>query len=275
MQEERRKEGEASVMEVELLENDKKTGKMVFILRDANPAIANAIRRNAMNEVPVMAIEDVEIRKNSSVLYDEMIAHRLGLVALKTDLESYNLPDKCKCQGAGCARCQVKLTLVADEPGVVYAEELKSKDPKIKPVFGKTPIAKLLKGQKLEIEATATLGKGSVHAKWSPGLVYYKHYPIIKVVSEIKDSSLVEKFPGIFEEKAGKIIINEKEFVKSHLTDSIDEVTSGAVRLEEEQDDFVVFCESFGQLECKEIIEEAIKILDEKVSEFQKEFGKK
>ncbi len=262
-------------MEIEILENDKKSNKLIFVLKDANTSIANALRRIAVDEVPVMAIEDVEIRKNSSVLYDEIIAHRLGLVPLKTDLESYNLPSGCKCEGAGCARCQAKLTLSYDDAGIVFSEELKPKDPKIKPVFGKIPIVKLLKGQKLEIEATAVLGTGKEHAKWSPGLVYYKHYPIIKMTGELKDPSLVEKFPKVFENKNGKISINEEEFIKSQLTDSIDEITGRAVEIEIKENDFVFFVESWGQLECKEIIEHAAGILGDKLDEFKEVLGKK
>ena len=209
------------------------------------------------------------------MLYDEIIAHRLGLIPLKTDLESYTLPSECKCEGAGCARCQTKLTLSYDDAGIVFAEELKPKDPKIKPVFGKEPIVKLLKGQKLEIEATAVLGMGKDHAKWSPGLVYYKHYPVIKVTGELKDLSLVEKFPKVFESKNGKIVINEEELIKSHLTDSVDEITGGAVEIDSKENDFVFFVESWGQLECKEILEHAAGILGDKLDEFREVLGKK
>ena len=82
-------------MEVRLLEHDKKKNKCSFILKDTNAAFANVLRRNIINKVPVMAIEDVEFRKNSSVLYDEIVAHRLGLVPLATDLKTYDLPAEC------------------------------------------------------------------------------------------------------------------------------------------------------------------------------------
>lgn len=262
-------------MEISVLDYDKKANRLAVVMRNTDVAVVNAVRRAAMDEVPVMAIEDVEFRKNSSAIYDETIAHRLGLVPLKTDIESYNLPDECKCGGAGCARCQVKLTLSAQGPCTVYAEELKSKDPKIKPVFGKTPILSLLKGQKLEIEATAMLGKGREHAKWAPGLVHYKHYPEIKEAGEIKDSSLLDRFPKVFELKGKKVAVNEQEFAKSNLTDSIDELTGGAVRIEDRQNDFVMFVESWGQLECKEILDNAVDIFTEKLESFQEELGKK
>ena len=146
------------MMSVELVEFNAKANKVMFLLKGANAAYANSLRRAVLESVPAMAIENVEFRKNSSVLYDEMIALRLGLVPLTTDIKGYNLPSKCKCNGEGCASCQVKLTLKVEGPATVYSSDLKSKDPKIKPVFPGMPIVKLLKGQALEVEATAMLG---------------------------------------------------------------------------------------------------------------------
>ena len=82
--------------------------------------------------------------------------------------------DECKCKGAGCASCTVKLTLKAQGPGTVYASDIKSKDPEIKPMHGKMPLVKLLEGQELELEATAILGQGKEHSKYCPGLIFYR-----------------------------------------------------------------------------------------------------
>ncbi|MBI3052162.1 DNA-directed RNA polymerase subunit D [Candidatus Woesearchaeota archaeon] len=262
-------------MEIEVLDYDRKANRLAVLITGSDSAMLNAIRRLAMEEVPVLAIEDVEIRKNSSVLYDEMVALRLGLVPLKTELDDYTLPEECKCNGAGCARCQAKLSLSSAEAAYVYSDELKSKDPKVKPVHGKMPIVKLLKGQKIEVEATAMLGRGKQHAKWSPGLVYYKHYPQIKVTGDIKDPELVEKYPTIFSAKAGKVSVDERALAKSHISDSIEELTGGAVKVEEKENDFVLFVESWGQLECREILRQAMAIYEEKLEQLQKELGKK
>jgi len=161
-------------MEVKLVENQEKKNRLIFSLKGVDTAYANTLRRIMGFEVPVMAIEDVEFRKNSSILYDEMISHRLGLIPLSTDLKSYNMMSECKCKGAGCASCTVKLTLKAQGPCTVYTSDIKTKDPEIKPIFGKMPIVKLLEGQEIELEATAILGQGKEHSKWCPGLVYYK-----------------------------------------------------------------------------------------------------
>jgi DNA-directed RNA polymerase subunit D len=161
-------------MEVKLVENQEKKNRLIFSVKGVDTAYANTLRRIMGFEVPVMAIEDVEFRKNTSILYDEMISHRLGLIPLTTDLKSYNMMSECKCKGAGCASCTVKLTLKAQGPCTVYSSDIKTKDPEIKPINGKMPIVKLLEGQELELEATAILGQGKEHSKWCPGLVFYR-----------------------------------------------------------------------------------------------------
>jgi len=160
-------------MEIKLLEKSEDSVK--FYVKDIDYSFANLIRRSIMNEVPIMAIDEVTFHKNSSALYDEILAHRLGLLPLSTDLKSYNVKEECKCKGKGCARCQLKLVLQAKGPCTVYAENIKSKDPKVKPVQANMPIVKLLKGQQLQFEAVASLGYGKNHTKHTPGLVFYTY----------------------------------------------------------------------------------------------------
>ena len=256
-------------MEIKLLDSNKKTGKVSFLLKDATPSFANALRRNMMEAVPTMAIEDVELRKNNSILYDEIIAHRLGLIPLKTDLKSYNLPEKCKCKGEGCARCQLKLILKAAKGSrMIYASDLKSKDPAVKPVYPKMPIVKLLKGQSLELEATAVLGKGKEHAKWSPCLAYYKHKPIIEIGDVKNPEEIVEATHGnVFEIKNGKLEVIKDNLFKYDLAGVVEEVSKGEVKVKY-GDDIVFYMESWGQLKCKEILNLALDIFNETFDEF-------
>src|SRR3989344_4115937 len=233
---------EVNLMEIRLLEQDKE--KISFLLKGATASYVNALRRYIMEEVPVMAIETVEFRKNSSILYDEMIAHRLGLIPLTTDLKSYTLPEKCKCGGKGCARCQVKMTLSAKGPSIVYASDIKSKDSAIKPVFPEMPIVTLIKGQSLELEATAVLGKGKIHSKWTPALAYYKHKPIIEVGNVKNPEEIVEKTHGsIFEIKGGKLEVIKDNLFKYDLAGVLEEVSKGEVKVKY-GNDIVFYIES-------------------------------
>jgi len=255
-------------MEIKVIE--KKKDSLIFALKDANPSYANMLRKTIIDEVPVIAIEDVEIRKNSSVLYDEIIAHRLGLIPLKTDLKNYVFPSECRCDGAGCAKCTVKLTLKAKGPCTVYASEMKSNDPAIKAVYD-IPIVKLLKNQELEFEATAILGKGKDHAKWIPGIAYYKYKPEVEIIKNPDDA---EKYGnicpvGIIEVKNKKLTVNKTKMDSCHLCGNCVELLPECIKLNENDKEFIFYIESWGQLDTKQILTKAVELIDEQLDELK------
>jgi len=149
----------------------KDSEKIAIKLKGVPLQYANALRRVCLNGVPVFAIDTVDIIENTSVLPDEGLAHRLGLIPLKTDLSRFNEPSKCDCQSeSGCSNCKVLLVLdsgEADETRTVLSSELSSEDESIKPVTDKIPIVQLAPGQKIKIECYARLGRGTDHAKWN------------------------------------------------------------------------------------------------------------
>ena len=136
----------------------KDSEKIAIKLKGVPLQYANALRRVCLNGVPVFAIDTVDIIENTSVLPDEGLAHRLGLIPLKTDLSKYNESDK--------------ILLVLDsgeseETRAVLSGELSSEDESVKPVSEKIPIVQLAPGQKIKIECYARLGRGTEHAKWN------------------------------------------------------------------------------------------------------------
>ncbi len=132
---------------------------------------ANALRRICLNGVPVFAIDTVDIIENSSVLPDEGLAHRLGLIPIKTDLSRFNEPSKCDCHSeSGCSNCKVMLVLDSGDSDVtrtILSNELSSEDDSIKPISDKIPIVQLAPDQRIKIECYARLGRGTDHAKWN------------------------------------------------------------------------------------------------------------
>ena len=149
----------------------KDSEKIAIKLKGVPLQYANALRRVCLNGVPVFAIDTVDIIENTSVLPDEGLAHRLGLIPIKTDLSRFNEPSKCDCQSeSGCSNCKVLLVLDSGESGEtrsVLSSELSSEDESIKPVSEKIPIVQLAPGQKIKIECYARLGRGTEHAKWN------------------------------------------------------------------------------------------------------------
>ena len=145
--------------------------KIALKLKGVPLQYANALRRVCLNGVPVFAIDTVDIIENSSVLPDEGLAHRLGLIPLKTDLSRFNEPSKCECQSeTGCSNCKVMLVLDSGDSDVtrtVLSNELSSEDDSITPTSDKIPIVELAPGQRIKVECYARLGRGTEHAKWN------------------------------------------------------------------------------------------------------------
>ena len=122
---------------------------------------ANALRRICLNGVPIYAIESIDVLENSSVLADEGVAHRVGLIPLKTDLSASK---------EGNENDKIMLTLdsgVSDETRTVLSGELKSQDESVIPTSSDIPIVTLAPGQSIKFEAYARLGKGTEHARWN------------------------------------------------------------------------------------------------------------
>jgi len=160
------------VQDLSSLEVIKKDSKKISIkLKGVPIQYANALRRICLNGVPIFAIDTVDIIENSSVLPDEGLAHRLGLIPITTDLSRFNEPSKCDCNSeSGCSNCKVMLVLDTGESDVtrnVFSNELSSEDDSIKPISDKISIVQLAPGQRVKIECYARLGRGTDHAKWN------------------------------------------------------------------------------------------------------------
>ncbi len=122
---------------------------------------ANALRRICLNGVPIYAVESVDVLENSSVLADEGVAHRIGLIPLKTDLESSKADNE---------NDKIMLTLdsgISDETRTILSGDLKSQDSNVVPTSDNIPIVTLAPGQSIKFEAYARLGKGTEHARWN------------------------------------------------------------------------------------------------------------
>jgi len=180
-----------------------KEDSMKFYLSGTDVATANALRRVMIGEVPTMAIDLVQIEENSSVLHDEFIAHRLGLLPIRVNkrrgdigdslvggVDDFNYKRDCTCMDS-CPECSIDFSLDVvhdgneDEVKIVYSSDLECRNPDVQMVNYTNrdderldqeeqsqakgiAICKLGKGQKLKFEATAFKGISKIHSKWSP-----------------------------------------------------------------------------------------------------------
>ncbi len=248
---------------------DKADNKLTFVLDGATPAFANSLRRIMVCEVPTLAVDTISFHENGSVLFDEIISHRIGLVPLEFNPKDYNSMEECKCKGKGCSSCQVVLALEKTGPGSVYSGDLKSSDKSVKPVDDKVLLVELLENQTLKLEATARLGTGIEHAKWQAANAVYQYYPEIKVTDKDKlQKHLKGALKGLFVEKGNKL--EPTDLTKADLYKQIEEETD-ALKVESDPTKFLFRVESISGLEPEQIISASAKILEEKAVTFKKE----
>lgn len=227
-------------------------------------------------DVPCMTIDDIFIFDNSSVMPDEILAHRVGFIPLRTDLDSYVLPEKCKCDSElGCSLCRVILTLDVVAEGdyrVVYSGDLVSEDPLVVSSSPDIPLVKLAPGQAIRFEAYARLGSGKVHAKWQPvSNCIFQHVAEIEIDDErcTLCSNCVDACPrDVLTIEEGKLRVDDLyacTLCGSCVEACLLEPPAIIQNLKERA--FLFTLESTGNLPPERIVTEAAKILLEKLDE--------
>jgi DNA-directed RNA polymerase subunit D len=241
-----------------------------FLLEGTNAAFANTLRRIMIAEIPNMTIDATEFHDNTSALFDEIIAHRLGMLPLTFDPDKFNLQNECKCEGKGCPSCQVFFALDKTGPLMVYSSDLKSSNKAVKPTSPDFPIVKLLKAQRLKLEATARLGTGREHAKFQAANVSYSNLPALEAASSEDAKKITSACPkGIIETKNRKLVITEP-----FLCDECkmcEDASGGEAKVIGDATKFVFKVESISGLGPEYIVGKAVQILEEKAKEFREQ----
>ncbi len=245
------------------------------IVDGITPPIINALRRVLISDVPVLAIDDVIILDNTSVLYDEVLAHRLSMIPIRTDLRKLPKIEECEQELVDPSLCQVRfeLNVEAKEPIVVYSRDLKSDDPSTRPVYEDVPIVKLVPGQKVVLEAYAKLGRARNNVKWQAGLAAYYYYPKVSVVDKANDKcrACLEVCNGALKIRDDDSIIIDDVLKCTFNRWKACEQVCPALRVNWDENKYVFWTESFGNMPVEEMIREGFRILKGKFQEFVNE----
>ena len=258
-------------MDVNVLKDDGR--KMKFVLEDATPQFANSLRRTMIGKVPTMAIEEVDFINNTSGLFDEIIAHRMGMIPWKFPVDEYNLPEECDCDGEGCPQCQVEMVLKKEGESFVKAKNIKPTDKKVENVNPEILIVKLLEDQEIELEARANLGIGKDHAKFQAATAAYRYYPTVRINGEeVENSEEAANVAPKPVKKAEGAVEADEEIVYA-MENTVDIEEGDEVELEEDEDRFIFTVESVSGLTTEQIVTKAVDILKEETEEFEEEIG--
>ncbi len=245
------------------------------IIENVPPSLVNALRRIIISEVPILAIDEVIILDNTSVLYDEILAHRLAMIPIKTDLDKFPKIEECEEGLVDPSLCQVRfeLQVEAKEPMTVYSRDLKCEDPSIEVVYPDIPVVKLSKGQRIIIEAIAKLGRAKEHYKWQAGLAAYHYYPKV-IINNPKDEECFKKCVEVCPEAldyVDEIVIKDVEKCSFNRWKTCEQLCQGSISVEWDKEKYVFWAESFGNMSIEALLKEAFRILKKKFIDFMSE----
>ena len=243
------------------------------ICSELDVSLINGIRRTMLDEVPKLAVEDVIFYGNTSPIFNEVIASRLGLLPIPTD-NNFVRREECSCDNKGCAKCTVMYTLSKEGPCTVYSRDLEPADKDHYIMDLDIPIVKLDEGQRIVLEAVAQLGTGREHAKWQAACaVGYKYYPKIVINKCNLCGKCIESCPKkILKVDKDRICVeNVEECILCRECEDVCEFKS--IKVSEEKDKFIFRWETDGSLAAEEVFQKAVDILNSKYEEFEEKLG--
>jgi DNA-directed RNA polymerase subunit D len=259
-----------------------------FIISGADSSFVNALRRTLMADVPKMAIEDVEFHlgtisdeegksfESTAPLFDEILAHRLSLIPIPTDLELFGFRKDCACKGEGCPNCSIMYSLNKKGPCTVYSGDLEPLgDDKFRVRDPLIPITRLTENEALLIYATAILGRGRDHAKWQPTqAVGYSNYPVITINKKCDAKGrCIERCPrGVFAKKEGKIVVDNLENCSLCRT-CVEVCDNGAITVSSDDTRFIFNFETDGSIAAKDALLYALKYLEDSFAQLRDAVG--
>lgn len=242
----------AGEYEVEFVERDDREAR--FLVRGITPAFANGIRRAMVADVPTFSIDTVRVIENSSVMFDEQIGLRLGLVPLTTDLNDFEVGD------------EVTLSIDVEGPETAYSGDMVTSDDYVQPADANIPIIDLKDGQRLEVEADAVVDRGREHAKHQGGVaVGYRHLQQVEVVGDTGEFEDEEPqiLRGVIEEDGELVLTDEFD------NDLTNRYPGKEVVVSDVENAFVFHVETDGSFTVDELTLRAVETIRDRADELR------
>ena len=276
--------------------------ELVFDIKGVDPTIVNTLRRIMIAEIPTMAIEEVIINQNTSVIPDEVLAHRLGLIPILADANNFiekkpedDFNDKNSIQFS------LKIKCYTDQNGQIINDNIFSKELKFIPqgeqekkyfntktknysiglVHDDILINKLAPGMELDLVCYCIKGIGRTHAKWSPVCTaYYRLINKINILKELNGNDAEELRQlcpkGVFTiNKKGNIEVGNIRECTSCRECIRQEKFKDFIELGKIADHYEFHIESVGMYKPESIFFRAIEVLKDKINFWHKKLNEK
>jgi len=282
--------------------------KIRILLTDTDRSFVNSIRRSLISDTPKMAIDTVrfelgtiemddEVWETNGPIPDEMIAQRLAMLPIPTRHDEFYFQDSCpNCselvvEDRGCPLCTMLFTCKSfgsEEGRMVTAGDMNflgEERLSIPEKYHTIPITKLFRGQMIEFYATAVMGRGRDHAKWSPvcGIAFTPRYiGVINIMSRAKvlwDLGLTITAKDFDSKKVGARLEDIDKVAQ--LIDDLHHVGAGteesrefkdAITLEEVPREFILSFETDGAMTARVAFEKAIEELSGRFGTIEEDF---
>ena len=267
--------------------------ELVFDIKGVEPTVVNTLRRIMIAEIPTMTIESVIVNQNTSIIPDEVLAHRLGLIPIMADANDFidkNPEDEFNDKNS--MKFTLKVKCYKDKSGKIINEEIFSKDlifvpqgEQEKKFFNKETkkfsiglvhddilINKLTPGMEIDLECYCVKGIGRTHAKWSPVCTaYYRLINKINILEEIKGDDAQELSQlcpkGVFVvNKKGKAEVGNVRECTSCRECIRQEKFKNLIELGKVADHYEFHIESVGMYKPENIFFRAIEVLKAKIN---------
>ena len=219
-------------------------------------------------------MQDDKEYESVTSLFDEVIAHRLGLVPVPTT-DQFKFQKECSCGGTGCPGCTIMYSLNKFGPCTVLSGDLTPLgDASLKVKDEHIPIVELTDTQAVLIYATAVMGTARQHVKWQAAFgVGYSYMPIVTIdAKKAKDADIqkyaVSEYPGLFKIEGGNLVVDdlERACVLGKAVQH-DPHLEGAVTVSWDDSNFVFRFETDGSLTARQVLDKAVEILHKKAEE--------
>lgn len=228
-------------MDIEFLHQDKTSAR--FVISGTDVSFVNSLRRAVISLVATPAIDNVTIYENSSNLFDEFVAHRIGLIPI--DARELAAGEK------------VGFVLDEEGPKIVVSGDLKGPEG-IKPVSSNIPIITLEEGQRIRLDGEVVWGVGKTHAKFQPALASFKQYPVL--AKKEANPRAVDACPPKALKIQGKELIIDP--IKCNMCDECTRATNNAVEVRGSDEKFIFYVESFGNKDVMDVLHDSLDALD-------------